>query len=206
MTDSPPPRPSVIEWGWAGRALEDPSGDMHAVVERDDGALVALLDGLGHGYEAAVAVRAALPVIEARASESIVLLVQECHEAMRRTRGAVMSVAWFDARDSSVTWTGVGNVDSVLIRAPGQTSTQNEAIATRGGVVGYRLPTLRADRHRVSRGDVLVMATDGIRSTFSGGIVTQFSAQEIAESILVRYAKGTDDAHVVVARYLGANP
>ena len=206
MTDSPPPRPSVIEWGWAGRALEDPSGDMHAVVERDDGVLVALLDGLGHGYEAAVAVRAALPVIEARASESIVLLVQECHEAMRRTRGAVMSVAWFDARDSSVTWTGVGNVDSVLIRAPGQTSTQNEAIATRGGVVGYRLPTLRADRHRVSRGDVLVMATDGIRSTFSGGIVTQFSAQEIAESILVRYAKGTDDAHVVVARYLGANP
>jgi hypothetical protein len=50
------------------------------------------------------------------------------------------------------------------------------------------------------------MATDGIRSAFSSGIVMQFSAQEIAESILVRYAKGTDDAHVVVARYLGASP
>jgi phosphoserine phosphatase RsbX len=206
MTESAPSRMPVIEWGWAGRALEEPSGDMHAVVERDDGALVALLDGLGHGYEAAVAARAALPVIEARAGESVVSLVQACHEAMRRTRGAVMSVAWFDARDASVTWTGVGNVDSVLIRAPGQTPAQNEAIATRGGVVGYRLPTLRADRHPVSRGDVLVMASDGIRSNFTAGIVTQFSAQEIAESILVRYAKGTDDAHVVVARYLGAHP
>jgi serine phosphatase RsbU (regulator of sigma subunit) len=205
MTESTPSRTSVIEWGWAGRALEDPSGDMHAVVERDDGALVALLDGLGHGYEAAVAARTALPVIEARAGESVVSLVQACHEAMRRTRGAVMSVAWFDARDSSVTWTGVGNVDSVLIRAPGQTSAQKEAIATRGGVVGYRLPPLRADRHQVSPGDVLVMASDGIQSNFSAGIVTQFSAQEIAESILVRYAKGTDDAHVVVARYLGAH-
>lgn len=206
MTDSASPRTSVIEWGWAGRALEDPSGDMHAVVEFGHGALVALLDGLGHGYEAATAVRAALPVLEARASESVVSLVQECHEALRRTRGAVMSVAWFDARDSSMAWTGVGNVDSVLIRAPGTTQAQNEAIATRGGVVGYRLPTLRANRYQVSRGDMLVMATDGIRSNFSAGIVTQFTAQEIAESILVRYAKGTDDAHVVVARYLGANP
>ena len=61
---SPAPRTSVIEWGWAGRALEQLSGDMHAVVERDDGALVALLDGLGHGFEAAEAVRTALPVIE----------------------------------------------------------------------------------------------------------------------------------------------
>jgi negative regulator of sigma-B (phosphoserine phosphatase) len=200
------PRASVIEWGWAGRALEQLSGDMHAVVERDDGALVALLDGLGHGFEAAEAVRAAMPVIEAHAGASVVELVRQCHDALRKTRGAVMSAAWFDAQDSSMTWTGVGNVDSVLIRAAKHAQARNEAIATRGGVVGYRLPTLHAERHPVSRGDMLVMATDGIRSTFSTGIVTQFSAQEIAESILARFAKGTDDAHVVVARYLGVPP
>ncbi|RDU99097.1 SpoIIE family protein phosphatase [Trinickia dinghuensis] len=203
---APPPRTSVIEWGWAGRALEQYSGDMHAVVEQDDGALVALLDGLGHGFEAAAAASAAMPVIEAHANASIVALVQQCHEAMRRTRGAVMSVAWFDARDASMTWTGVGNVDSVLIRADRNASSRNAAISTRGGVVGYRLPSLRAERHPLSRGDLLVMATDGIRSTFTSGIITQFSVQEIAESILLRYGKGTDDAHVVVARYLGAPP
>ena len=204
MTDPAPPRTSVIEWGWAGRALEHLSGDTHAIVEREDGVLVALLDGLGHGFEAAEAVSTAIPVIEAHASASVVALVQHCHEAMRKTRGAVMSVAWFDAHDSSMTWTGVGNVDSVLIRAARDTAAHNEAISTRGGVVGYRLPSLRADRYLLSPGDMLVMATDGIRSNFNSGIVTQFSAQEIAESILVRYAKGTDDAHVVVARYLGA--
>ncbi|MGN6316625.1 SpoIIE family protein phosphatase [Trinickia sp.] len=206
MTATALPRPSVIEWGWAGRALEDPSGDAHAVVERSDGALVALLDGLGHGFEAAVAVREAVAVIEEQASASVVDLVRQCHDALHKTRGAVMSVAWFDADDASMTWTGVGNVDSVLIRASASTQTRNEAIATPGGVVGYRLPTLRATRYAVSPGDVLVMATDGIRSTFSSGIVTQFSAQEIAESILVRYAKGTDDAHVLVARFVGARP
>lgn len=196
---------SIIEWGWAGRALEEPSGDMHAVVEHEDGALVALLDGLGHGVEAATAVRAAIPVLEAHDGASVVLLVQQCHEAMRKTRGAAMTVAWFDARDASMTWTGVGNVDGVLIRAA-RSAQSREAISTRGGVVGYRLPPLRATRHEVSSGDLLVMATDGIRSTFSTGIVTQFTPQEIAESILVRYAKGTDDAHVLVARYLGAGP
>ena len=200
------PRMPVIEWGWAGRALEQVSGDLHAVVERDDGALVALLDGLGHGIEAFEAVRAAVPVIEAHAGQSVVELVQRCHDALRKTRGAVMSAAWFDALDSSMTWTGVGNVDSVLIRAIKHFPPRNEAIATRGGVVGYRLPSLHAERLPVSRGDLLVMATDGIRSTFSSGIVTQFSVQEIAESILARHAKGTDDAHVVVARYVGAPP
>lgn len=206
MTAQVPSRTSVIEWGWAGRALEQLSGDAHAVVERDDGALVALLDGLGHGFEAAEAVRAAMPVIEAHAGSSVIALVQHCHEAMHGTRGAVMSVAWFDARDSSMTWTGVGNVDSVLIRAAKNSPARNEAIATRGGVVGYRLPSLRADRYALSPGDMLVMATDGIRSNFNSGIVTQFGAQEIAESILIKYAKGTDDAHVVVARFLGASP
>ncbi|MGN6231215.1 MAG: SpoIIE family protein phosphatase [Trinickia sp.] len=206
MTAPVPPRTSVIEWGWAGRALEQLSGDAHAVVERDDGALVALLDGLGHGFLAAEAVSTAMPVIQAHAGASVVELVQHCHEAMRRTRGAVMSVAWFDARESSLTWTGVGNVDSVLVRAGKHETARNEAIATRGGVVGYRLPSLHANRHPLFPGDLLVMATDGIRSNFSSGIVAQFSAQAIAESILVRYAKGTDDAHVVVARFLGASP
>ncbi len=203
MTAADAPGSSVIEWGWAGRALVEPSGDMHAVVERDDGALVALLDGLGHGFEAAQAVREAVPVIEAQAGPSVVELVQKCHQALHKTRGAVMTVAWFDANDASMTWTGVGNVDGVLMRGAANRQSRNEAISTRGGVVGYRLPTLRAERHAVSAGDLLVMATDGIRSTFSSGIVTQFTAQEIAESILVRYSKGNDDAHVLVARYLG---
>ncbi|HTH73620.1 MAG TPA: SpoIIE family protein phosphatase [Trinickia sp.] len=206
MTATALPHPSVIEWGWAGRALEDPSGDAHAVIERGDGALLALLDGLGHGFEAAVAVREAIAVIEGQASTSVVEIVRRCHDALHKTRGAVMSVAWFDALDASMTWTGVGNVDSVLIRGASAGSAHNEAISTPGGVVGYRLPTLRATRYAVSPGDLLVMATDGIRSTFSAGIVTQFSPQEIAESILVRYAKGTDDAHVLVARFVGERP
>jgi hypothetical protein len=48
------------------------------------------------------------------------------------------------------------------------------------------------------------MATDGIHSGFTAGLAIEHGPQEIAESILARSSRGTDDAHVVVARYLGA--
>src|SRR5256885_9620476 len=44
--------------------------------------------------------------------------------------------------------------------------------------------------------DTLIMATDGIRSGFATRLATESSPQEIAESILARFAKGTDDAHI----------
>ena len=200
---SPNDRP-VVAWGWAGNALEGVSGDLHAVVPFDGGALVVLIDGLGHGPEAAAAALAAIPILEAHASDPVLALVQRCHEGLRKTRGAAMSLASFSARNAVITWAGVGNVDGALLRAtetPGQT---DEALVLYGGVVGYRLPTLHAQTLPVARGDTLVMATDGIRSGFTTGLAITHDPQEIAESVLARFAKGSDDAHVVVARYLGS--
>ncbi len=194
---------AVVDWGWAGRALDGTSGDLHVVVPFAHGVLVALLDGLGHGPEAAAAAAAAVPVLEDHAADPVPLLVQRCHDALRRTRGAVMSLASFDVRDASMTWSGVGNVAGVLLRADAAQRRAGEALVARGGVVGYRLPPLHAGTLRVAPGDVLVLATDGIRSGFAEGLATAPSVQEIAETVLAGFASGTDDAHVVVARYLG---
>lgn len=199
-----PAHADVVEWGWAGRALaEGPSGDLHVVVGFPGGAVVALLDGLGHGPEAARAVAAAVPVLQRGGGESAVGLLRACHEALRQTRGAVMSLAVFHAADSSMSWVGVGNVEGVLLRGRGGAVRSDEAIVARSGVVGFQLPELRGATVRVARGDTLILATDGIRSGFTGGLDLDCEPQELAESILARFAKGSDDAHVVVARYLG---
>ena len=194
---------AAIEWGWAGRALEPPSGDLHVVVPFPGGALVALLDGLGHGPLAAMASQAAEPVLKAHASDPVLQIVQRCHDALQGTRGAVMSIASFSVDNSSVTWTGVGNVDGFLLRKMNASGTANEAMALRGGVVGSQLPPLRATTCTVSTGDTLIMVTDGIRSAFTSGLSVDGSPQEIAEWIVNRFARETDDAHVDVARYLG---
>ena len=203
-------RRDVIEWGWAGSALEGESGDVHVVVPFPHGALVALLDGLGHGSEAAAAAMAAIPVLEAHPSDPILTLIHRCHAALRKTRGAAMTLASFTTDDASMTWSGIGNVDGILVRsADGSPRTSRraaEAIGLRGGVVGYQLPTLRAHTVAVSPGDTLILTTDGIRSGYDASIARADDSKEIAESILSRFSKGTDDAHVLVARYLGGEP
>jgi len=193
----------MIDWGWAGRALEPPSGDLHVVAPFAGGVLVALLDGLGHGADAAEASAVAAQVLEAHAGDSVLSLVERCHAACRRTRGLVMNVASFVVQSGTMTWTGVGNVDGFLLRGE---NGGREAISPRSGVVGYQLPPLRSESFRVTPGDTLVFATDGIRSEFAGGIAIEYTPQEIAESIVARYARGTDDAHVVAARWRGAPP
>ena len=194
----------ILLVGWAGTALEgDESGDLHVVVQFEGGALVALIDGLGHGAEAADAARAAARILEAHAREPVLALVDRCHAGLRLTRGAVMSIASFAASDSSITWVGVGNVDGVLLRARGNLLGGNAAILTRGGVVGYQLPLLRAATVPLTIGDTLIMTTDGIRSGFAQGLDLARSPEEIAEGILSGHSKGTDDARVVVARYTG---
>ena len=190
----------MIVWGWSGTALELESGDLHVVVPFPGGALVALIDGLGHGPAAAAAARAAVPVLEAHASDSVLVLIQRCHDALRGTRGAVMSLASFRTDESSMTWLGIGDVDGVLVFGNGELAA---SIGARGGVVGYQISALRKDTVRVSPGDTLIMATDGIRSGFTADLAIDREPQDIADSILARFSKGSDDAHVVVARYTG---
>jgi len=200
MTSTSCDEPAVVAWGWAGSALEVRSGDRHVVALFPGGALVALIDGLGHGPEAAEAALAAALVLEAHAGEPVADLVRRCHEALRKTRGAVMTVASFRAAEAAMTWIGIGNVDGVVVRSDGQPAA---GIAVRGGVVGYQLPALRTTTVSVARGDTLIMVTDGIDSRFTAGLSVDCDPAQLAELLLARFAKGSDDAHVVVARYLG---
>jgi hypothetical protein len=68
-------------------------------------------------------------------------------------------------------------------------------------VVGLQLPSLGVDNIPVAEGDTLIFASDGIRSDFARGLAANHSPRKAAESILARYAKTTDDALVLVARF-----
>ncbi len=58
-------RPPAIEWCVASRAApeEAESGDLHLVSQWEGGALLAVIDGLGHGSQARVATRQAAEVL-----------------------------------------------------------------------------------------------------------------------------------------------
>jgi phosphoserine phosphatase RsbX len=196
--------PSRLELGIAERALpgEPRSGDRAVLVAYDGGALVAAVDGLGHGGGAADAADAAAEVLIAHPDDEPAHLLETCHHALARTRGAVMTLAWFDLRHGRLSWTGVGNVEGRLVHAGARPGTPTEGAFTRGGVVGYNLPSIRVTSAELLVGDVIVLATDGIDSGFAAAMTAGGPAQEIADRILAQHGKPGDDALVVVVRYL----
>lgn len=198
----------LLEWGVASRALagEVESGDRHIVAPFEGGTLVGAVDGLGHGPEAAAAAEVAVDILEAAPQTSVIGLMRRCHEGLVSTRGVVMSLATFDARGSSMTWIGVGNVEGVLLRAGANATSGREMLLLRGGVVGYQLPQLAASEIPVWPGDTLIFATDGVGKEFSIGLRTGEPPQQLAQRILEAHGKGTDDALVVVARFVGPTP
>ncbi len=109
----------IIECGVASFTLpgQTESGDRHVVRFFPDGVLVAVLDGVGHGDEAAMAAQIASDILEDCASEPGITLIRRCHEALRSTRGVVMSLASLDFAHGIMTWVGVGNVLGVLFLA-----------------------------------------------------------------------------------------
>ena len=198
----------LIDWGVAGRALAgaDVSGDRHMVVPRPGGVLLGLADGLGHGPEAAVAAQAAAEVFARFDGQSVTEMMKMCDDALRPTRGAVLSMASISAASGSVEWLGVGNVEGVLIHPKGARPRTREFLLLRGGVVGYRMPRLRSATLQIAAGDMLIFASDGIASDFALMEPDDQSAQELADRILLRHGTGTDDALVLVVRYLGTAP
>jgi hypothetical protein len=197
---------SLIDWAVSGRAVpgERESGDLHVVAPFAGGVLIGAVDGLGHGVEAAAASRKAVEILGANAEEPLIPLVNRCHQALRRTRGAVLSIAAISAAEGMMQWTAIGNVEAVLFRAGPE--SRRESVSPRSGVVGYQLPPLRTAAHAIAPGDVLVFATDGIRENFAAAMRLNLSPQEAAHDILHRFGKDSDDALVLVARWLGRTP
>jgi serine/threonine protein phosphatase PrpC len=196
---------SILEWGVSSRVMpgEHESGDVHLVAALPGGALAAVVDGLGHGPEAAKAAALAVDVMRRLAQEPVAEIIQRCHEELRKTRGAVISLASFHSDMNTMTWLGIGNVEGLLFRAKQNKFAARESLLLRGGVVGYQLPPLRPVTLPVFVGDTVVLATDGISGRFGDRWVVERVPQDVADEILREDAKGTDDALVLVARYLG---
>lgn len=195
---------SVFDWGAAERAApgQAESGDSFCVLPSPSSLLVAVVDGLGHGPEAVAATRTALEIIADHPEDPLPVLFRRCHEGLRKTRGAVLSLVRVDRRDRTLTWAGVGNVESRLFRAEGDPGTRSLVPAP--GIVGHLLPSLRPETLELGAGDIVVLATDGVRSEFGLEAGVDGPSEGLAERILSRHGKDDDDALVVVVRYLGA--
>jgi len=193
--------PESLDRGCAGAPMEGErrSGDIAVFSPTAAGGLACLIDGLGHGPEAADAAETCAGVVQENAEAPPQERLELCHGALLDSRGAVMTVAWFDLERPALSWTGVGNVDARLVRA-GPAPREDVALVF-GGVLGYRLPQIRPATMELGRGDRLVMITDGIDGAISPALEGGGPAQAMADRIFAMHGKGNDDALAVVVRY-----
>ncbi|MGI8426131.1 MAG: SpoIIE family protein phosphatase [Actinomycetota bacterium] len=210
MADSLSHSTTPLEVGISAMALagEAESGDAHVVTYYEGGAAIAVIDGLGHGPSAAHAARIAAEVFRNKPQELPVKQLERCHRALRATRGVAMTIVTLNFDQETLDWVGVGNVDARLFRVPSETETfapfppPSECVLLLGGIVGFRLPALRASTLAIHKGDLLVLATDGISASFGDTVILGDHPQRTTERIMHSHRK-QDDALVLAARYLG---
>src|SRR5438552_229950 len=105
-----------------------------------------------------------------------------------------------------MSWSGVGNVEGVLLRGDPAFRPRSEGLINRLGVVGSRLPALSATMLPIEAGDTLVFTTDGVSHGYAKLVSPGAPPKRTADLILARHGKKSDDALVVVACFREPEP
>jgi anti-sigma regulatory factor (Ser/Thr protein kinase) len=177
---------------------ETDNGAAYFIGSRGARTLYAVVDGLGHGSGAKAASAVALGVLEDWRGEPLDQLLRVAHDALRATRGAVMSAVLIDRETRGFEFVGVGNVAVRVFNAPERIT----ALST-NGTLGARLGQIRVWRHAWAEGATCVLASDGISAAWEMDAypgLLQRSPQLLAAILMRDYGRDSDDATVLVIR------
>ena len=174
-------------------------GDGWALVEDAGATTVMLVDGLGHGAGAAVAAQLAIRIFRERAGRGPVELVELLHQGLRPTRGAAAAVAEIRRDTAQVRFAGIGNIAARII-----SGTDTRSLVSHNGIVGVHSVRAHEFTYPFPAGASLVLHSDGVTSHWKADSVPGLFRRDpaIAAGIIYRdFARGRDDASIVVCRY-----
>lgn len=168
------------------------SGDLVVVRQASSCTMLAVIDVLGHGPEAAeVAAVAGEYLGRADLDADVEAWMQGLHEALARTRGAAAGLG--RAESGALDITIVGNIE---VRCSG---TRVGVIAT-PGIVGRRMRRLRSFSFPMRSGDRLAMHSDGLRHLDLNG-TRGLSLEPACEHLMHEFAVAADDASLLLTDF-----
>ena len=174
------------------------NGDGWAAHWSGDACRIAVIDGLGHGPDAATASNLARDTLAAHPDLSAGDAIARCHDELTGTRGAAIAIARVSLSSRILTYSAVGNVEAQFWNG----QRVQRPIAYRG-IVGRALPRPREQEIPLTNPDwMLLLCSDGIRQRFDLESIDEFKqrdAQALADRILHDWGRPTDDAIVLVA-------
>lgn len=199
---APEPTPPLVDLGVVCLPLDGETvcGDGWCVRQDADRAVVLVVDGLGHGPNAAQAADTALDVFRATDDRTPKETVSLVHETLRATRGAAVAVAELrrTADGASVELCGVGNTVTAVIGTAGPRS-----LPSMNGTAGLSVRSLQSFTQTLRADDLLVMHTDGLTTRWRLDAYPRVREHDpaVASALLHRDAsRGRDDATVLALR------
>lgn len=174
-------------------------GDAWSLHEAHDHRTLMMVDGLGHGTEAAVVAREAQAIFAKNTGEPPAELVQRLHLGLRHTRGGAVAVARVQWSSRTIAFAGLGNIAAAVVGADGTT----RRMVSHNGTAGHNARKIQAFEYPFGPDALLVMHSDGMGGQWSldryPGLARSHPA--LVAGVLYRdQARGRDDTTVVVSR------
>ena len=173
-------------------------GDGWGIRATADHSFFMVVDGLGHGTFAAEAAREAERVLAHSSSSSASSILRDCHDALKKTRGAAAAIAQVSRNKGILTYAGIGNISATVI--DGQS---RRGIASHNGTVGHQIHKIQEFTMPWNQASLLIMHSDGLGSKWD---VNQYPGlagkhPSIIAAMLYRdFQREKDDVTVMVAK------
>ena len=185
-------------------AGETESGDAWAVARLQSDTALMMVDGLGHGPDAAKAAAAALATLAQRPGLRPAQQVEACHIALRPTRGAALAAALYDPVGGQLYFAGVGNIGACIVDGG-----PRRQLVSHNGIVGHNMRKVQEFTVPCGAGALVILASDGVSTQWDLAPYAGLTACDpaiIAAVLLRDFARGRDDASVLVMRCPEAVP
>jgi anti-sigma regulatory factor (Ser/Thr protein kinase) len=155
-----------------------------------------VVDGLGHGPEAAEASVEAVRIFQRGKEHPVRNILENIHLGLRSTRGAAVSVARIDLDHETVLFGGIGNVTGVIV-AGGQT----RRMLSHNGTAGHNARKIQDLSYPFANG-LVILHSDGLGTSWSMDRYPGLAAAHptLVAAVLYRdFNRGRDDVTVLVA-------
>jgi len=171
------------------------NGDAYFIKRYEDSAIVAVVDGIGHGDKASEASRIALKVIENKFRDDLEQVVLTIHRRLHGSRGCVIGIVRMN-KEGKIEYLGVGNIRTQIY-----TAEMYKRLVSFDGLLGSNVRTLRTDRLTLSTPCLIVLHSDGVSSfNFDDKRIVYRPVMEIAKESFEKHKKSSDDATLLIAR------
>jgi anti-sigma regulatory factor (Ser/Thr protein kinase) len=189
-----------FDFGVATRACGNSSlnGDSFVIKKWDESALIAIIDGLGHGQFAHRASQKSREYIEDHYDQPLEDIFRGVDRSCRATRGVVMTIVRFDWLKEKMKIANIGNIAVRVFE-----NSFPMKIVYRRGIIGRNAPKPIVTEHDWQTSSIMILHTDGITSHWGFEDISQSlnkTAMDLAQNLLSKHAKDNDDATVLVVK------